>query len=490
MSSGATSSFDRRKFLQASAAALVAAHMPASAAQEAAEKGSVQDEATLEIPDAGWRMWPDQQAEWKNDEIFLPDDLHIQSLPVNAPTGGWEALHAEQGIAVTLPSTVEQYFWGLQGMRPYQDEYRFEASDDEVKNGAYYGVSWWWRTLEIPAPFKGKRISLRVRGARQRAEVYLNRKLVGYSILEELPFECDVTAAALAGEPNQLAIRITNPGGRLDWVDGGRITWGNATFQKSHGFGGLDRALTLSAHGPVRIRDSWVLNTPEMRRITVHAEVENLGAAASDGRLRFSLIDPATSRELAHSEVAAPLDAGQTGTFQSELTCPTARLWDLDAPHLYRMSARWTSAANRDSGHAARNVDFGFRWFGPEGIGTNALFRLNGRRVRIYTAISWGYWALNGLWPTPELAEKEVAAARQLQPQLPQLPSQPRQRRSACASGSARPVARLEPGGGYQAVGRAGEPADFAEPLYGSQDRGHDPRLSQPSLGDRIHPAK
>ena len=183
---------------------------------------------------------------------------------MNPPSGGWDALSATQGIPVTLPCTVEQYFWGLQGMRPYKDEYRFETADDEVKNGAYYGVSWWWRNLDIPASFAGKRIFLHVRGARQRAEVYLNQQLVGYSIMEELPFECEVTAAARPGAANQLAIRITNPGGRLDWVDGGRITWGNATFQKSHGFGGLDRALTLTAHGPARIRDAWVLNTPQL----------------------------------------------------------------------------------------------------------------------------------------------------------------------------------------------------------------------------------
>jgi hypothetical protein len=47
-------------------------------------------------------------------------------------------------------------------------------------------------------------------------------------------------------------------------------------------------------------------------------------------------------------------------------------------------------------------------------LGTNALFRLNGRRIKIYTAISWGYWGLNGMWPTPELAEKEVTQAKKL----------------------------------------------------------------------------
>ncbi len=52
--------------------------------------------------------------------------------------------------------------------------------------------------------------------------------------------------------------------------------------------------------------------------------------------------------------------------------------------------------------------------FAPEGLGKDALFRLNGRRVKIYTAISWGYWGLNGMWPTPELAEKEVTQAQKL----------------------------------------------------------------------------
>ena len=34
--------------------------------------------------------------------------------------------------------------------------------------------------------------------------------------------------------------------------------------------------------------------------------------------------------------------------------------------------------------------------------------------MKIYTAISWGYWGLNGMWPTPELAEKEVTQAKKL----------------------------------------------------------------------------
>ncbi|MGB7266887.1 MAG: glycoside hydrolase, partial [Terracidiphilus sp.] len=202
-----------------------------------------------------------------------------------------------------------------------------------------------------------------------------------------------------------------------------------------------------------------VLNTPEPRRVTAHVEIENTGPAGPDGRLRFSVVDPATGRELAHAEIPAPLNRNQTAAFQADLSCPSAHLWDLDSPQLYRMKAQWTSA----SANASRTTDFGFRWFAPEGVGSNALFRLNGRRVRIYTAISWGYWALNGLFPTPELAEKEVMVAQQFHLNCLNF-HRNLAKEEVLAIQDRRGLLRcLEPGGGYQAVGRADQPPSFAD---------------------------
>lgn len=369
------------------------------------------------IPDDGWRLWPDRQAAWENDTIYLPDDVHLEQLPVNAPTGGWNVLRQDQGIAVTLPATVEQFYWGKFGLRPYGDEYGYSNVDHEVLNGNYKGVSWWWRTLEIPSDWNGKQIFLHVRAARQRCEVYLNEKLMGYSILEELPFSCDVTAAAWPGEANQLALRITNPGGQLDWRDGNRITWGGLTIHKSHGFGGLDRSLMLSAHGPVRITDCWALNTPVAKQITAHATLESMNGGAA-GAVEFEVLDQETRRVLASARVPFAFEQEKEKTVQATLTASAARIWDLDSPHLYELRATWRPTLIEEQKvtgfNETRSVDFGFRWFAVDGLGRDAVFRLNGRRVRIYTAISWGYWGLNGLFPIPELAEKEVSAAKQL----------------------------------------------------------------------------
>jgi len=438
----------RRRFLQTAAVATAAAQLaPHLTAEPPAAPMPYPENGTL-IPDDGWHLWIDEHAAWQNDDLFLPEDVswidgklcgNGQPLPVNPPTGGWSALTHDAGKEVLLPTTVEQHFWGKYGAgadgrpRPYTpDEYRYAATtppvapaDDAVpQNGAYFGVSWWFRAIDIPAAMRGKRIFLHIRGARLRAEVYLNQQLVGYSIMEELPFECDLTHAANSGGDNHLAIRLTNPFGRFDWVDGSNAKWGHLALYRSHGFAGLDRGMTMSAHESVRIKDAWVLNRGARGGITAKAEIESLTGVWDLDQTLFEVIDPRTQNTLAQSgdlDSASPGlqitlvngsdNSATTQTTGSDLEVADSALWDIDAPHLYHL--RITSKSR--SGHTdTRTIAFGFRWFAPEGLGTNALFRLNGRRIRIYTAISWGFWGLNGLFPVPELAEKEVVAAKAL----------------------------------------------------------------------------
>jgi hypothetical protein len=396
------------------------------------------------IPDEGWRLWVDEKAEWKQDAIFLPEDVTQDAngavlgagepLPVNAPTGGWSVLNDAAGIAVTLPSTVEQHYWGKYGAgddgkpRSYTpDEYRYAADDPAPQNGAYFGVSWWWREIEIPAAMQGKRIFLHVRGARLRAEIYLNRKLVGYSIMEELPFEADLTAAANPGEKNVLAIRITNPFGRFDWVDGLNAQWGAVKLYRSHGFGGLDRGITISAHDSVRVKDAWVLNLPSWQVASATIELQQLGASVKGKGLKIEnrVVDPVTGELISRSGFSPvmrqdlvrgwiDLEPGEVLRLTWPIMCPKLpQTWELSNPKLYHMHVVMVRAGRTEE-EVIYTIPIGFRSFTVEGLGSNALFRLNGRRMKIYTAISWGYWGLNGMWPTPELAEKEVTQAKKL----------------------------------------------------------------------------
>ncbi len=55
-------------------------------------------------------------------------------------------------------------------------------------------------------------------------------------------------------------------------------------------------------------------------------------------------------------------------------------------------------------------TDFGFRWFDTAGLGENAHLVLNGRRIVVKSAISWGYWAPNGMFPDKAAVQREIDA--------------------------------------------------------------------------------
>ena len=388
--------------------ALASFALPSSAAPRTP---GIQDAPTqsLAVPDSGWRLWLDRKADWRAEQAFLPEDVDLKKLAPHPPTGGWAALSPKAAKTVTLPATVEQFYWGANGLRPYKGEYYYEDKDPTPKNGNYLGVSWWWRDIAVPKSFQGKSAILHIRGAKQLAEVYVNRKLVGYDLIAETAFDCDITGALVPGASNSIAIRIVNPGGRLDWGDWSTATIGKMAIYGGHAFGGLDRGITLTTHGPVRFTDTWVLNTPSPRTVEAHAILANATAAPARGSVAVAVSDPVTGKPLGRAAAQYSIPAHGTSPITLRLTAPNAKLWDLAHPKLYTMRFQLSGGASDE-----RATPFGFRWFAPSGVGHNAILRLNGDRIRIYSAISWGFWGLNGLWPTPELAKKEVTTAKSL----------------------------------------------------------------------------
>jgi beta-galactosidase len=410
------------------------------------------------VPDEGWRLWIDREARYAEDRIYLPSQVDLKALPINPPTGGWDALWRAQALAVTLPTTVEEHFWGAFGARPYTgDEYRYAEDDPVPRNGAYRGVSWWFREIDIPASARGQRLFLHIRGARLRAEVFLNERLVGYSIMSELPIHCDLTEAMRPGTPNRLAIRITNPGGRYDWRDSTTMMWGAAKLFASHGFGGIDRGMTLSAH-PIdaHIEDAWVLNTRDPQVVTAHMQVRFAkpprGSVALGRHARIVLLDDQQVRQRAAVSLDSLTVEGTLATAVFRVRCTDADLWDLDAPNIYQLEFGW--------GEDRRTIEFGFRWFAPEGIGSDALLRLNGRRIKLYSAISWGYWGYNGLWPTSELARREVESAKALGLNCLHFHRNVGKEEVFAAQDAMGLLRVMEPGGGRHAIARDLKPGE------------------------------
>ncbi|MBE0478793.1 hypothetical protein IBX65_06725 [Candidatus Aerophobetes bacterium] len=380
----------------------------------------------IDLCDKRWNLWCDKKALWKDDPLYLPGEFDLKSLPVNPPTIGWKKMYSKKGIEeeikeVSLPSTVEEHFWGKYSHRSYdQTEYFFAHNDSEVKNGIYQGVSWWWHKFYIPKEWEGKKLRIKFSGARLRMEIYLNEQLVGYDIIAETPFEVDITSVARYGEENFLAVRITNPGGRLDWPDFSlpdigvpSFFWGNYELPLSHGFGGLDAGVQLTATDAVWIEDIFVKNKPQIKDVTFEITICNTLKEEVRGNLTVEVFPGNHPENIEWKHVANGVNI-KPGKIHLAYpaSVPSAALWELENPNLYTIRVR----VEVENGQAKDEKEqiFGFRWFEVRGIGENAKFYLNGKRIVLRSAISWGFWPLNGLFPTEEFAEKEVRAAKAL----------------------------------------------------------------------------
>ena len=380
------------------------------------------ERTVTELGGEGWKLWLDRDAAWKDDVLYV-GPVDVSKLKVAEPTGGWEKLFSKSvpwaeaqkawddkslSLEVSVPGTVEGYFFdAISGKR-----------QGDRGSGDYRGVSWWGRSFDVPAAAKGRRVALSFRGGiRHRAEIFVNRRLVGYEIVLQTPFELDVTEAVSFGGANELAVRITDPNGNFGWGDYTFEKWGKYMFPLSHGFGGILGGVDVVVTDPVRVEDVFVRNKAKLRDIDTEITLAN--AAKSDRTVKVSaaVVENWTKNE----KVAKPktlfrkdlgavtVPAGGVRTLDFNAVVADAKLWDIRDANLYDMVVTLTDAkGNLVDRHKVR---FGFRFMETKGAGTDAKFYLNGRRVFLLSAISWGFWPSNGIFPTPELARKHVTSA-------------------------------------------------------------------------------
>lgn len=348
----------------------------------------------IDLSGQGWTLSLDPKASWQNDELFLPP-VDLSKVPTNVPTGGWGAIAS--GIPVAVPGTVEEYFGKGQG------------PEAQLK-----GVSWWTRTFQVPEIPKDGILRLQFGSVRLRAEVYVEGRLVAYDLVGNTPFEADLTpllrdGTLKPGSEARLAVRITNPGGNCDWSDEQPFAWGKYWIPMSHAFSGITGEVQLIATEPIYLSDLYLQNIPQRTKINVIATLLNTGRNEAKRAVKIAIREKASGRIVQEKTVDDVASKPGESTVTVPIEVSGAATWDPDHPNLYTAEV----SLLREGRLADSLADhFGFRWFSPEGGGSDAQLRLNGKRIVLRTAISWGFWPINGLFPTPELAERQVKAAK------------------------------------------------------------------------------
>ncbi len=242
----------------------------------------------------------------------------------------------------------------------------------------YHGVAWYWRDFESPAnPNTDGRYLLRFWNVDYLADVWVNGIHVGQHEGACEPFVVDVTDAIKPQSQNKLAVRVLNPTNEL--IDGIKLSETPHTAKtlpwvpgRIGNWGGIVDSVDLLVVPAARVEDLCVVPDWKTGKIRVNANLRNAGQKTVSARLVFSVAPANGGETIGTAELERELPAGDTAV-EAELTVPNHRLWQLEEPFLYNVTASLIAddACDRVISRC------GFRDFRLE----NGYFRLNGKRI-------------------------------------------------------------------------------------------------------------
>ena len=271
----------------------------------------------------------------------------------------------------------------------------------------YHGVAWYWRNFKAPQnPNSEGRYLIRFWAVDYLAEVWLNGRPVGSHEGGETPFTLDVTDAIKPGKENRLAVRVLNP--TIEPIDG--ITLKQTPRQAKEipyraggafNHGGIMDSVELLVAPPVRIEDLCVRPDPKTGIIRIEANIRNAAKQSAQGRIEFTVAPASSGPTLAFSVARRDLPVGDT-LVAGQLRVENPRLWDVDDPILYRVTARVRTDGSDAVDESSTRC--GFRDFRFE----NGYFRLNGRRIYLRSAHTCNHFPIGLRLPRdPDLLRRD-----------------------------------------------------------------------------------
>jgi hypothetical protein len=251
---------------------------------------------------------------------------------------------------------------------------------------ACHGVVWYWRSFDAPRhPRSDGRYLLRFAAVDYLADVWVNGKHLGGHEGGETPFVLDVTQAIRPGATNLLTVRVLNPSDD-PVVDGIKLSLtphrnktDDQSYQPGSGpnYGGILATVDLELAPAVRIEGLHVKPDPRTGRVEVEVGIQNAGGTASQGTLELSIAPASGGHVLNAARVQGALSVGAT-VLKGQLQVEGPRLWGLDEPYLYRVTARLTATGGgAEAATDEDSVRCGFRDFRI----VDGYFELNGKRI-------------------------------------------------------------------------------------------------------------
>lgn len=315
---------------------------------------------------------------WVVWAVLVPTEVEV-ATPVPEPTRVVIPLDGEDWQLAVDPQNVGRKEEWFKASRPGAKQTQVPWIIQDAFPG-YHGVAWYWKRFRVPAcPYSEGRYLLRFWAVDYQAEVWLNGFRVGEHEGGESPFVFDISERVRPEQENLLAVRVLNPTHEpIDGIVLKQTPHRNKALPYTPGSawnqGGIMDSVELLLVPPVRIEDLFVRPDWKTGRIQVQAELFHTGQESVPAELELTVSPAATGETLSLVRVQKKLPGGPTQV-QALLQLPYWRLWELQDPYLYRVTARLRRVGT--PGVDEYSVRCGFRDFRFE----NGYFRLNGRRI-------------------------------------------------------------------------------------------------------------
>lgn len=233
----------------------------------------------------------------------------------------------------------------------------------------YYGggIGTYTKILDIPEEYLGKRVLAEFDGAYMNTTVVLNGHTVTKHHYGYTPFHADLTPYIKPGRQNRLSVTVNNsaqPNAR--WYSGS----------------GIYRHVDLLCAPPIHIAPwgifaytSHIINGTAF--IVVETTVENHTSESADLRINIQIDKEVGGLTAGNGRIALHVPSCEKNSARVLVAVENADLWDIDSPHLYKITAQLEDKA------AILDTDstlFGIRTIS---IDTKNGFMLNGRTVKL-----------------------------------------------------------------------------------------------------------
>ncbi len=214
----------------------------------------------------------------------------------------------------------------------------------------YQGEAWYRKHFMLEKAMVGKKVYIRFEAAMHLAQIWVNGKKAAENTGGYLPFIFDITALAVFGEENVIAVKVSN-------LDNPQIPPGKPQIELDFCyFGGLYRDAELIVKDLVHITDPLL----EDEKGGIFVRYENVSAASAEVLLAVHVRNETETPVSAHltytlsfdgrvvGQETEILEIAKTTLAEKRIRVDQPRLWSMETPRLYTLTVEITGDGFQD----------------------------------------------------------------------------------------------------------------------------------------------